>query len=45
MAFVDQLREKARKSLAEKNAFTNFLDYVESKTKVSKEHLFYGEYV
>jgi hypothetical protein len=42
MSFVDQLRANIKKRLDEKNLFTNFLDYAESKTKVSKEHLFYG---
>ncbi len=45
MATLNSVQDKVRRALREKNALTNVLELVETKTKVNREYIFYGEYI
>ena len=44
-ATLNSLQERVRTKLREKNAFTNFLEAIETKTKINREYIFYGKYL
>lgn len=41
---LNSIREKIRKTLYEKNSFTNLLEVIETKTKINREYIVYGKY-